>query len=264
MKAIDAAWGDYFRTADWSTFAQNRDGDIGRPRPDLVRLVGARIVSASEGDEGCKMSEGVIKRVTGRAPLVVRDLMSKPFAFFPQFKLWLDTNHLPRFAGQDQAMWNRIRMLPFRRVITPEEQRQFRREHGNLDDLLAAEASGILNLALRGWKAYQEMECILPPRPITEATTEYRKTEDVVGAFLEERCIVSAESMAEKGELFAQYCEWAKENLEYTPSMRRFGVWMQERGFQDVRTKSARCWRGVAVQETRAARMARENRFFTA
>ncbi len=257
MKALEATWGEYFRTADWSTFAHSREGDMSKHRTDLVRLVGARIVSASEGDEGAKMSEGVIKRVTGRAPLVVRDLMSKPFSFQPTFKIWLDTNHLPRFRGQDQAMWNRVKLISFRRVITRDEQLAFRSAHGSLDALLAAEASGILNLALRGWKLYQERGTLVIPTTITEATSTYRAIEDSLGQFMEERCIVDADVSVEKTELFAQFSEWQKENMEYAVSAKRFGMWMRERGFAEVRTAMARSWRGITVKETRQSRAMR-------
>ncbi|MEP7219726.1 MAG: phage/plasmid primase, P4 family, partial [Bacteroidota bacterium] len=150
MKAVEATWGDYFRTADWSTFAQQRDGDSNKHRTDLVRLAGARIVSASEGDEGCRMSDGILKRVTGRTNIIVRDLHSKPFSMPPSFKIFLDTNHFPWFNPLDQAMWNRIVQVYFRHVISLAAQQAFRKRYGDLDQVLASEASGILNLALEG------------------------------------------------------------------------------------------------------------------
>ncbi|MEP7218364.1 MAG: phage/plasmid primase, P4 family [Bacteroidota bacterium] len=249
MRALQATWGEYFKTADWSTFAHQRNGDTGKHRTDLVRLKGARIVSASEGDDGCRMSEGIIKRVTGRTPLVVRDLMSKPISFLPEFKLWFDTNGFPSFPGQDRAMWNRVRGIFFKRVISFEDQQRFREEHGDLDQLLAAEASGILNLAMQGWQEYQRHQGIPIPEAIGAATTSFHMAADSLGQFLDDRCMVEHDSRITKTDFYTHYIQWSRQQGENPPSSKQITRWMVERGFTEVKSHGIRYWMGIRTTE---------------
>ncbi|HVZ38677.1 MAG TPA: phage/plasmid primase, P4 family [Candidatus Kapabacteria bacterium] len=255
MHAIEAVWGEYFRTVDWSTFAQQRENDGARHRTDLARLVGARIVSASEGEEGCRMSDGMIKRVTGRSKLIVRDLLSKPFELPSTYKIWLDTNHGPHFKGQDRAMRNRVRRVPFRNIISAEQQHSFRLRYGNLDERLEEDAPGVLNIALAGFRRFQETGRIVVPGTIQTATKEYMDGEDVLGEFIRDRCSEKAQAQTPRLELFRQYQEWARESGEFVMSARRFYAMLGEReGIRVVKYEGERRIVGLAVNKTMSER----------
>ena len=77
--------------------------------------------------------------------MTARFLNAEFFDFKPQLKLFLGTNHRPQITGTDQAIWNRIRLIPFEVKIPKAEQDK------KLTDWLGAhEAAGILNWALAG------------------------------------------------------------------------------------------------------------------
>ena len=200
------------------------------------------------------MSEGVIKRITGRTPMVIRDLHAKPFEFSPAYKIFFDTNHLPSFRGQDQAIWNRLKRIPFRNVFSRQEQHIFRQTYGDLDALLAAEASGILRLAMAGWQEYQQAGRIIVPKSIESATTMYQQNEDELGQFLEDRCTAGSDCSVEKSELYQQYTEWSKENGDVLVTAKRFGMMMMEKGYRDAKRGSTRYWLGLRVNMTRKER----------
>lgn len=255
MHGLEAVWGDYFRTADWSSFSRQRDNDGAKHRTDLARLLGARIVSASEGEEGCRMSDGIIKRLTGRVKLVVRDLMSKPFELPPTFKLFLDTNYAPHFKGQDLALRNRVRRVPFRHIITKEMQGEFRRRYGNLDHRLEEDAPGILNMALQGWDCYREKGGVEPPQTIKDATNDYMDAEDLLGEFIRDRCEPEAESRLPRTELFRQYQDWSKEVGELAMSARRFYSLLLDRdGIKAQKSTGTRLIQGLAVRKSMSDR----------
>lgn len=248
MNAVRGVLGDYFRIADWSTFAAGKNDNEQRHRTDLVALVGGRVVSASEGGQGVKLSEGMIKAITGRSSMSIRELNRKPFTIRPNWHIFLDTNHLPPLRASDSAMWARVVLLLFRHSVPVEEQLRFRAEHGDLEILLHAERDGIFNRLLYGWESYNQLGRLAEPQSVLTATAEYRKREDTFGEFLEEMCEYGDELRISKGLLHGSYLAWAKKRAEYDMSAKKFGENMIERGFDEYRTGGIRYWVGVQIR----------------
>src|SRR5206468_6004458 len=136
------------RDADAGADAPRKAGDGGIPN-DVARLVGARFVTASEADEGKRLAEAQIKDMTGGDTLVARFMRAEFFEFKPVFKLWLATNHKPVIKGTDEAVWDRIRLIPFT-VRIPEAQ-----QDKHLIEKLKAEEPGIISWAVEGCLAWQ-------------------------------------------------------------------------------------------------------------
>jgi putative DNA primase/helicase len=103
--------GEYALTTPPETLLAKRD--TGGPSPDLARLRGARLVVASEPNEGCILEEALVKRLTGQDKIVCRDPYCGLFEYVPTFKLFLATNTKPIIHGTDHAIWRRIHLIPF-------------------------------------------------------------------------------------------------------------------------------------------------------
>jgi hypothetical protein len=65
---------------------------------DLAMLKGARLVTASETEEGRAWAESRIKQMTGGDPITARFMPPNFFTFQPQFKLTIVGNHKPAIA----------------------------------------------------------------------------------------------------------------------------------------------------------------------
>ena len=74
--------------------------------------------------------------------------------FFPQFKLTLSCNQKPQIRGQDEGIWRRIRMVPFSVHIENPDK--------GLRKRLVAEAPGILNWLLDGFRLWREKGLVAP------------------------------------------------------------------------------------------------------
>ena len=81
-----------------------------------------------------------------------RFLYKKEFEFLPTFKLWLASNHRPQVSSDDDAIWERIRQIPFEQTIPKEE-----RDPGIKAELSDPEHSGaaILAWAVEGCLLWQ-------------------------------------------------------------------------------------------------------------
>jgi hypothetical protein len=76
-------------------------------------LFGKRLVFAVETDEGRRLSESLTKELTGGDTIKARRMREDFWSFKPQHTVVLVTNHKPRVAGTDHAMWRRLTLVPF-------------------------------------------------------------------------------------------------------------------------------------------------------
>lgn len=200
--------GDYASTAKIESLTgRNRRGG-GDATPDLIPLVGARMVRASEPEEGEKLQEGLIKELTGGEPILVRALNKDFFEFHPLFKLTISGNHKPDIRGLDDGIWRRVLLVPFDVQIPKAERDQ------SLGEKLWAERSGILNWMIEGLLAYLEGG-LQEPAAVLDATREYREESDPIGLFLDSACVVTGD---------------AGDSLYVKDLVLAFNFWLDQRG----------------------------------
>ena len=85
------------------------------------------------------------------------------------------------------------------------------------------------------------------PEEVTQATQAYRSEMDLLGAFLEEGCLVHPNVQVKAGTLYEAYKQWCLANSEYDMGQTAFGRELTARGF-DVDKISGVKWRlGVAL-----------------
>ncbi|MDW7730682.1 MAG: phage/plasmid primase, P4 family [Bacillota bacterium] len=214
---------------------------------DIARLKGARFVYASETGQGRRLNESRIKELTGdKDTLVGRFLHREYFEFVPSFKLWLHTNHKPTIRGTDNAIWDRIKLIPFE-VRIPDEMVKPRRE---VDNVLEAERPGILAWAVKGCLDWQR-EGLTTPEAVKRGTDEYREESDVLKEFLDECCTIGESNQIAKTELFEAYTQWGRNSGErFTLNKTKFGAALKQRGFDEYRETGGRrksFWLGIGL-----------------
>src|SRR5262249_14786881 len=171
LALIGGLLGPYGKQAETSTFLYKERDEV---RNDLADLAGSRYVSAVETQKGRRLAEALVKRVTGGTDTIkARFLFHEYFEFRPQFKLFLGTNHKPVIQENDDAIWERIRLVPFA-VHIPKEERDL-----NLDAHLRAELPGILTWAVQGCRAWQA-QGLAEPDEVIQATHAYQAEQDVL------------------------------------------------------------------------------------
>lgn len=197
----------YSATAKIETLTgKNRRGG-GDATPDLVPLMGARMVRASEPEEGVRFQEGLIKELTGGEPIQVRALHSDFVEIKPLFKLVISGNHKPEIRGTDDGIWRRMLLVPFD-IQIPKEERD-----ATLGDKLWAERSGILNWLIDGLKDYLQ-NGLQEPAAIIAATQDFREESDPVHAFLCACCQAtgSEKNFLSSKELMEAFNFWLDDN----------------------------------------------------
>src|SRR5215218_4626847 len=241
QEAIAAALGDYAMRAPTEMLLAKRSDGVPN---DVARLKGARFVSASETEEGRRLAESLIKDLTGQDTVTARFLWAELFEFTPTHKLWLSTNHKPEIRGTDNAIWRRIRLIPWTVTIPPAEQNK------KLPATLRREIAGILAWIVRGCLEWRR-EGLRPPEEVRKATGAYRAEMDVLAGFLAECCELDTGHWEYAKDLYECYKRWCDENGERPEPQRKFGGRLGERGFHRDRggSRGAGIWRGVRLTE---------------
>jgi putative DNA primase/helicase len=231
--------GDYATSTPTETFMQKK-GD--QASNDIARLKGTRFVSAMEAEYGGKLAEAVVKRLTGDDVISARFLYGEFFDFLPTFKIFMATNHKPKIGGTDNAIWRRIRMIPFE--VSFSENKQDRK----LSEKLENELPGILAWIVEGTLKWQK-EGLGSAPAILEATSVYRQEMSAIETFLEEMCVKNPTTMVKSLFLYNAYKKWCEENNERVLSARGFGIRLGESGMDKVRLSKGFHWLGIELRE---------------
>lgn len=238
LRVVFALLGDYAAGTPASTFMVRHHESIPN---DLARLAGSRYVLASEGEENQRLAESLVKGVTGGDVLTARFMRSEFFDFTPVLKLWIGTNHRPVIRGTDRAIWRRVKLIAFD-VTIPEPDRD-----KTLGEKLLAEAPAILAWLVAGCRQWLARGLDVPPS-VRDATGEYRAEMDVLGGFLEDRCMLDAAAVTSTRELYEDYQQWCAAASEKPVTKKTFGLRLAERGYAPDRTRQERGWRGLRLR----------------
>jgi putative DNA primase/helicase len=241
LRAIENILGDYSQHTPIDTLIIKKKGAASN---DVARLKGSRFVTASESEKGDRLAETLIKQLTGDDTISARFLYQETFEFEAEHKLFLATNNKPIIAGNDHAIWRRIKLIPFQVTITEDEKDK------KLPEKLKTEYSGILNWAIEGCLEWQN-EGLGIPSEVTEATDEYRGEMDLLNDFIQDCCNVGQNLNVHSKQLYQAYANYCEENAEYQLKQTSFGRKLKEKGFvsKQLGKKRTRCWLGLDLLE---------------
>lgn len=178
--------------------------------------------------------------LTGGDTVAARFLYGEHFEFRPRFKLFLVTNHRPKVDGDDGAIWRRLRLVPYTVSFEGHEDKGLAWPGSSLE----AELPGILAWAVEGCLEWQRDGLGLPPA-VKQATSDYRADEDVLGAFLAERCRL--DGSVEAGSFRDAYEAFCKEVGERPLSAGVLGKSLVRRGIRVEKMRSGRTYHGVEL-----------------
>ena len=236
LRIIRELAGEYGADAPIQTFVDRARREASN---DLARLAQLRFVCASELEEERPLAESLVKTVTGGEAISARFLYGEYFEFQPTFKVWIACNHKPRISGDDHGIWRRIRLIPLRVTIPPEEQDR------ELLAKLRRELSGILNWAIAGALAWQR-DGLGAPTAVLDATRAYRDESDSIGGWIDERCVQSPQALIQAKPLYLDYAGYINERGGRPLSMKRWAQRMSDRGFRKDEGRIVK-YRGIAL-----------------
>jgi len=244
-ETLHATFGEYALAADTSLLTERRIA--GGATEEIARLKGRRFVAVNETAENAHLNEARVKFITSQDTITARNLYGHLFDFFPSHKTFLATNHKPIVRGTDEGIWRRVQLIPFTVTIDKNAvEKDFRERR------LLPERSGILNWALAGLAAYLK-EGLNPPEMVLASTRGYRDDMDVVGQWITQRCEIETKANVVTSDAWADYSQWADEEVGWTLKKLTFRRHLSDRGFAAAKgTHGQRMIAGLRLKSTSA------------
>lgn len=178
-----------------------------RVSSSLAKLQGARFVSMNEAEENQKLSEALVKQLTGGDTVQACFKYKNPFEYKPIFKLWIRTNEKPIIRSQNNSIWDRIKLIPFEKPI-PKEKRLPRSE---VDAKLLEEREGILTWLVDGAMQWIKDGSLNDPNQVSAAVQGYRTDSDIVRLFIEECGEEQRSSKVKSAEAYQAFVGWSRD-----------------------------------------------------
>lgn len=238
LSTISRIAGDYHKASSAETFTVSNND---RHSTEIAGLRGARLVTASETEEGRRWAESRIKQLTGGDMIEARFMRQDNFQFRPVFKLVIAGNHKPSFRSVDEAIRRRFHLVPFAVTIPPEER------DPQLTEKLKTEWPGILQWLINGCVEWRRTG-LSPPKAVKDATAAYLESEDAVAIWLEETCERTLEAWASSAELFFSWSHWAERSGEFAGTKKALEQALVNRGFERHKRNSGVGFLGICLK----------------
>jgi putative DNA primase/helicase len=191
---------------------------------DLADLRGARFAITSETEEGQRLREAKLKRITqGMGSIKSCRKYENPVVFPETHKLWLDCNHAPMISGTDDAIWNRVIPIPCTHQVSKRDT--------ELKQKLLSERDVIAAWVVKGAIRWHQ-EGLGCPEIILRTRQQWREQMDTIGHFLRECCVEDKQATVRASQLYNAFKLWAQlQGHQHILTSTAFGLRLVERGY---------------------------------
>lgn len=146
-------------------------------------LMGSRLAVIDETESDARLSEALLKKMTGGGTHTARRMRQNNIRFPMTWLPLMITNYLPRVTSQGADIWDRLVIVDFPTYFKPGEQDKFLREK------LKTETDGIFMWAYEGWRKYQQDGYRMTfPDSVVQAGLDYRHSQDKLQMWIDQRC----------------------------------------------------------------------------
>jgi putative DNA primase/helicase len=221
-RTVAKALGDYAATPPDTLYMKTKFGAASsdKPRPELLKLEGARFTYMSE-PQGGQFNEEMLKAHTGNDPIEGRTLYAKTFKTFePTHKIVFLTNNPPRTDDVGPSMQRRVRIVWFE-----QDYRDPERDDKGLEDRLkeTANLQGALRLMASAASDYLNIG-LTEPQKVIDWSAAYIAENDPIQSFIDEMCITDPTAEAPSGQVWKSFDGWCERNGVEKMSMTGFSL----------------------------------------
>ena len=194
-KLFEATFGEYMANVPSSLITRKRTASSSAT-PELAQLAGARIAFMQEPDSDDIIKSGIVKELTGGDSFFARFLHKNGATISSSFTLFMMCNKVPMIPNTDQAIINRIRILPFLSTWCENaptdrgqqyEQRKFPMDPF-FEKCIPAMAPSFLHMLVSEYRDYKE-EGLKQPDIITQHTDRYWEENDPYNLFINDQLV---------------------------------------------------------------------------
>lgn len=239
--AVQSVLGPYAVVPHKSLLVTQRHEQHDTVKANLFRK---RLAVASETKAVDELDAEQVKSITGGDVMDARRMREDPWEFRPTHTLAVITNFKPAIRGRDEAIWRRVRLIPWDVTIPKDEV------DTDLAAKLRAESAGILLWMIEGARRFIA-DGIDPPASVQIATEQYRSDEDTAARFVAE-CLVLGRGFVMSIGIKQELDRWCRDKgifpmqlQEITPLLTAAGCTTERR---TVDGKKSTFWVGARIE----------------
>lgn len=241
MHTVNRLLGEYAADVVPSLLTKAYSGSPNGPSPAIAVLQGARMVTCTELSSSSKFDEAFVKQISGGDALSARAVYGDQVTFEPEGTLWISTNSVPQIGSEDDAMWRRLRVLPFDAVFSGESHDPM------LEEKLHAELPGILNWVLKGAMAYAARGKLPECTVVKGMERRLRKKADPMLPWLIAHTKKSAKAKTRSSLAYESYVRFMRREERKPLSTSQFRAKLEGKGIVHVRARDANYFHGLRL-----------------
>lgn len=193
LELVQMMMGDYYCILPIALLTQKRAAS-NSAQAELERTRGRRFAIMQEPSDGEKINIGLMKELSGGDRIQCRGLFKEPIEFKPQFKMIMTCNELPEVPSDDGGTWRRIRVVDFSSKFTedpdPNNPKEFMMDT-ELGEKFDRWADTFMSMIIENHKT-TDLRNIKEPMEVRRATESYKKNNDIVGQFIDEKIVADS------------------------------------------------------------------------
>lgn len=204
----------YAVSMDKSVVLESPKKTAGSHSTEICQLENCRFGILSDTKEDASIDDGQMKMLTGITDkLSVREIFGKQKEFTPTFVPFISTNHAIQVNLSDQAMYERLILIPFTLSFIDDPKLSYQRRSDNgLFDKFKKNKKGILKWLIHASIYYNKSQDRQVPQCIKDAKDLYNKNVNPYLDFLGNNFTKDGISTIKHTELLSLYKEYLKEN----------------------------------------------------
>lgn len=213
-------------------------------KPEMAEVKGKRLIISAELEEGKRLNTSTIKQLCSTDEIYAEKKYMKPFSFVPSHTLVLYTNYLPKVGGNDDGIWRRLIVIPFKAKITGKSDIK------NYTDYLTKNTGeAVMQWIIEGAKKIikADYQPTVPP-VVQEAIKAYHAENDWLGHFLEECCEIDSSYAEKSGDFYNEYRLYCQRQGEYIRNSADFYTALSLAGFGRKRSNNGRFIIGLRLK----------------
>lgn len=179
-------------------FTADRSGDT--QNFDMAPLKNRRFIVAGEQNRKDGLNEATIKMITGGDLVYCAFKHKSHFSYRPQYKVVLTSNHYAWADAADDAVWGRLRIVPFETSYLGKEDKTLKQRlvsDGNLPGVLAWAAEGAYRWYKNGRLPYPDI--------MKKELDSNRSNASTVISFVQDECVLDASAQVSVTDLYTDY-----------------------------------------------------------
>lgn len=217
-RLLELTLGDYAHTFPTSTF-MGKSANGSSPSPEMALSKGTLIAFIQEPDENDHIRNGLVKMLTGNDTFFTRMLFDNGGKILPTFKLFLMCNTIPNIPSSDEALKERLVIIPFRSkwIFNPPDSptqqlktRTFKIDPDFEDDKLPLLSAGMIWIMVNYYQRYLAQGTAKRPEVINKIIKEYWENIDIYSNFIKD-CVVEVKDVRSKvpvNTLYNEFKSW--------------------------------------------------------